>query len=181
MFHYTKESVLQFLKNGWLEYLPHSLYTPLNPQERLLVLKRLLNRCTHPSKNIEYHLIKSNLLPIHPNAMIDAMSKSINFVGYYNNDDNFEAYRINEPNLSKWIYLFLESLPSSEWIYSQEEQIVFLEETIQDFRRNSFISEILLIKNLPLTKISKEEGFYFLNPRSFYVMLKCVIPINLTG
>ena len=133
VFHYTKESVLQFLKNGWLEYLPHSLYTPLNPQERLLVLKRLLNRCTHPSKNIEYHLIKSNLLPIHPNAMIDAMSKSINFVGYYNNDDNFEAYRINEPNLSKWIYLFLESLPSSEWIYSQEEQIAFLEETIQDF------------------------------------------------
>ena len=133
VFYYTKESVYRFLQDGRLEYLPLDLYTPLNPQERLLVLRRLLNRCTHPSKSLEYHLVLDNTFLIHPNAMIDALSKSNNFVGYYNNENVFEAYRIKEPNLSKWIYFFLESLTSSEWIYSQEEQVAFLEETIQEF------------------------------------------------
>ena len=68
-----------------------------------------------------------------PNAMIDALSKSANFVGYYNNDDVFETYRIKEPNLSKWIYFFLESLASSDWVYSNEEQAAFLEDEIQKF------------------------------------------------
>ena len=133
VFYFTKESVYQFLQNGRLEYLPLNLYTPLNPQERLLVLRRLLNRCAHPSKNLEYHLVLDSAFPLHPNAMIDALSKSNNFVGYYNNENVFEAYRIKEPNLSKWIYFFLESLVSSEWLYSQEEQVAFLEEAIQKF------------------------------------------------
>lgn len=76
VFYYTKDSVRQFLADGKLEYLPQDLYTPLNPQERLLVLRRLLNRCTHPTRNLEYHLILDNAFPIHPNAMIDALSKS---------------------------------------------------------------------------------------------------------
>ena len=80
-----------------------------------------------------YHLILDNAFPIHPNAMIDALSKSANFVGYYNNDDVFETYRIKEPNLSKWIYFFLESLASSDWVYSNEEQAAFLEDEIQKF------------------------------------------------
>lgn len=133
VFYYTKDSVRQFLADGKLEYLPQDLYTPLNPQERLLVLRRLLNRCTHPTRNLEYHLILDNAFPIHPNAMIDALSKSANFVGYYNNDDVFETYRIKEPNLSKWIYFFLESLASSNWVYSNEEQAAFLEDEIQKF------------------------------------------------
>ena len=133
VFYYTKDSVRQFLADGKLEYLPQDLYTPLNPQERLLVLRRLLNRCTHPTRNLEYHLILDNAFPIHPNAMIDALSKSANFVGYYNNDDVFETYRIKEPNLSKWIYFFLESLASSDWVYSNEEQAAFLEDEIQKF------------------------------------------------
>lgn len=133
VFYYTKDSVRQFLADGKLEYLPQDLYTPLNPQERLLVLRRLLNRCTHPTRNLEYHLVLDNAFPIHPNAMIDALSKNANFVGYYNNDDVFETYRIKEPNLSKWIYFFLESLASSDWVYSNEEQAAFLEEEIQKF------------------------------------------------
>ena len=48
VFYYTKDSVRQFLADGKLEYLPQDLYTPLNPQERLLVLRASLEPL-HPS------------------------------------------------------------------------------------------------------------------------------------
>ena len=67
--------------------------------------------------------------------MIDALSKSANFVGYYNNDDVFETYRIKEPNLSKWIYFFLESLASTGYIAMKNRQR-FWRMRFRSFHRN---------------------------------------------
>lgn len=123
----TKSALLEFVQTGKLEYIPEHLYTPLDMDERICVLERLRDRW---NSNQRFYFLNEGKFKVSDSLFVEAYSERDSIIGYFENQEEFSMYLLNEKGIASWIYQFLRYLEESELVLGQEETLSYVDEVI---------------------------------------------------
>lgn len=127
---FTREGYDDFVNNGRIHTIPDYLYRPLMTEERIVILKRLIQANEHGSRSL--HMIKKS-----------AFRPKVNFVSYDNSsiifyfqahDRTFQSCTLREPNIIASLNEFVKNLCDSELVYSIEETNDIFRNTINELQ-----------------------------------------------
>lgn len=128
----TKSGLLDFVQNGKLEYVPENLYTPLTLEERIWVLEQLRGRWQEGQK---YYLLNENKFSVSDCLFVETYSESDGLIGYFERQEKFYAYLLNEKGIASWVYRFLHYMEDSDLVLTHEETIAFVDEMIAKMKQ----------------------------------------------
>ena len=130
----TKSGLIEFAKTGKLEYVPEHLYTPLDRKERIWVLERLRERW---SRNKNFYFLNESKFNISDALIVEAYSDRDSIIGYFENQEEFSVYLLNEKGIASWIYQFLRYLEESDLVLRPEETIDYVEEVLSQLKNSN--------------------------------------------
>lgn len=124
---FCREGYYDFVNNGRIRKIPDYLYHPLGVEERIVLLKRLIQSNEHGNHRL--YMMKKNFRPKLDFVSHDNSSLAFYF---YTEDEKFRVCTLREPNIIASLNEFVKNFCESELVYSIEETNDIIRDTIRD-------------------------------------------------
>lgn len=128
--YYTKQGVLRFMEDGRDLQIPTFLIEPVTMEERIEVLKALMQQNTNTNRSD--YLLKEDYFSYESALSISCYSPT-SIIFYFGEGDEENTFFFHENSFNNSIHDFLSNLMQTDLVYSYEETKAFLEEVLQQY------------------------------------------------
>lgn len=126
--YFTKEGILNFLSTGRLSEIPSEIYFPLQPSDRIFILKKLYE---YIEKTSSARLLNGPLEKFPMNLHINITS-NYGYLMFSKQNGKLTYIILKEQNILNAFYDFTASLKENDMLCSESESLEFLKGVIQD-------------------------------------------------
>lgn len=126
-FLFSKEGVLNFLKTGRVFELPDSIYKPLDPHDRVALIRSLIAQC----RDGRFQLLRRES-PFSDVELCMYVTAQKGYLLFASSNDNLVYLNLEEPSLLFTFYDYLSSLEDTTF-YSAEEAVSLLTELVKEY------------------------------------------------
>ena len=129
---FSSDGLRRFLQTGYLTDLPADYVYPLQPRDRLVLLKRLAFAAKEGT--MELHMVNPLLFQLPDNLILSYRRlNGIDFHGVNFENNEYRYLQLEETSLMEIFRDFILYLSDSPLVCTQEETLDFLDENIRQF------------------------------------------------
>lgn len=132
--YFTKDGVRSFVENGTVEEIPDALGLVVSPKRRKEILEGVLKMMKDEKSHKTYYMLnEKEFKPPHGLRFLGSGSKTGHIFVMSNGHDGIRSIlSLSNPEIKSIFFDFLESLPETDMVYSHEDMIAYMEETINN-------------------------------------------------
>lgn len=127
---FTKAGLYRFMDTGRISEVPNHLYDPLTLEERLLVIKAMID--AQKDKFYQAYLINDKF-SFHQDLSISVYSES-RIIFRYGIDVKGSSFLLNEFSFGAILVDFFQHLPESNLVEKQEDMLLFFNNVYQQYK-----------------------------------------------
>lgn len=127
-FIFTENGIRKFLQTGRIFELPEDIYNPIDPSDRALVIRNLINAC----QNLKYRMLLPDA-PIAASTLCIYVTAHNGYLLFSSADGNLVYLNLEEPSLLTAFYDYLGSM-EEELFYTKEETLSILKKLLLEKR-----------------------------------------------
>lgn len=122
--YFTKSGLESFINSGTTEEFPNKYMTPMDKDECILMLKRLINM-THNS-HYQLHMINENLFKLPEHCIISFQENGNIMIVAGKSEEENQCIDISESTVCKEFYNLENIIEIEEYLYNQEYSSLYL-------------------------------------------------------
>lgn len=127
--YFTRDGVQNFLMTGRLHEIPEDIYSPFEPTDRIVLLKRF---CSQIGTSLDCRLLKGPLEKF-PLELHFSVATNYGYLMFSDQNQDLTYILLKEQNLLNSFYDFSASLEDSDMLETQEDTLKFLHNIIDSF------------------------------------------------
>ncbi|MGF7145663.1 hypothetical protein HNQ56_004106 [Anaerotaenia torta] len=131
--YFTLEGLDEFWRTGRINELPDDFYSPLEPDDRLLLIERIIDLAAgSPFQTIAINL---DQMDVPSNFIMSALVENMLIFFYVHPQKGFMHFVFNELSIIKSFSSFISYLKNSEMVIPAEETLQLLREKLRQYQQ----------------------------------------------